>query len=234
MLFFCAFCMVTGISHGQNVTYIHDDAKDNQIQVMELGTGALSPQLYYWMVHNGYLDDAKDVTSVKNLLRISASTASLPQVAMSDSIRSYLDSRAQVEAMNVADREIDVAWLTERGKIENALMSLKNNIGCLTGKTTATEIEAWKELTGLYDCAIKATRQGYMPNSERQKQYLAIYDEITEKNEQLLLRVRYLATKIQADRLVAATSQFQHRVRQNATVGYNRWRDASRNGAKRE
>ena len=85
----------------------------------------------------------------------------------------------------------------------------------------------------MYDFAIKATKQAYMPNSERQKQYLAIYDEIVKSNDYLLLRVRYLTKKNQADHLVQAVSRFQHRVGENATAGYNRWRDASYEGSTR-
>ena len=45
--------------------------------------------------------------------------------------------------------------------------------------------------------------------------------------------VRYLTTKNQADHLVQAMSRFQHRVSENATAGYNRWRDASYEGSAR-
>ena len=78
-------------------------------------------------------------------------------------------------------------------------------------------------LAGLF--AIKTVRKGYMPNSELQKQYLAIFDEVTASNDKLILRVRFLATKQRADRIVTAMSRFQHRVKENATAAYNRWRD---------
>ena len=79
----------------------------------------------------------------------------------------------------------------------------------------------------MYDFAIKTTKKAYMPNSERQKQYLAIYDEITASNDNLLLRIRYLTTKSQADNIVAAMTRFQHRVSENATASYNRWRNSA-------
>lgn len=77
----------------------------------------------------------------------------------------------------------------------------------------------------MYDFAIKTVRKGYMPNSERQKQYLAIYDEVTASNDKLILRVRFLATKQRADRIVTSLARFQHRVGENSTAAYNRWRD---------
>lgn len=211
----------------QTITYNHDDSKQAQIEVMELGAGNLTPELYYQLVHSSYMEDAKSAKSVKNTLRMEANVASLPQVEYADSIQTAMESRAKIEAMNVADREVDVAWLTEGTKIENKLNMFKTNISSLNGRTTAKEIEAWNELTGLYDYAIKTIRKSYMPNSEREKQYLAIYDEIVSMNDNLLLRLRYLATKNQADKLCAALAKFQHRIGENADAGYNRWRNAA-------
>ena len=217
----------TAMCHAQYVTYNHDDSKMGQIQVMEIGAGNLTPEFYYWLVHNSYKNNAKDATSVKNTLRLAANTASYPQVEYADTIEADLKSRAKVEALNVADREVDVAWMTEGSKIEDKLLKLKTNISYLNGRTNAREIDAWNELTGMYEFAIKVTKQAYMPNSERQKQYLSIYDEIVKSNDNLLIRVRYLTTKNKADQLVATLSRFQHRVHENATAGYVRWRDAA-------
>ena len=214
----------------QSITYYHDASKKGQVEVMELGSGSLTPEVYYKVTHNSYRKNAKDATSVKNILRTAANTASLPQTEYADTIQSNLESREKIEAMNIADREVDLAWLTEGSKIESRLLTFKSNISSLAGKTTIDEIEAWNELTNMYDFAIKATKKAYMPNSERQKQYLAIYDEITKNNDNLLIRLRYLTTKKQADKLVAALSGFHHRVKENATAGYNRWRDAANEG----
>ena len=227
-------CICVGFeSHAQSMTYNHDDSKQGQIQVMELGAGNLTPELYYTVTHRRYKNGAKAVTSVKNTLRIAANTASIPQVVYADSIQADLEGRAKVEAANIVDRQVDLAWVTEGNKIEGKLLAFKNNINALNGKAKTEEIINWTELGQMYGFAIKATKQAYMPNSERQKQYLAIYDEIVKSNDYLLLRVRYLTPKNQADHLVQAMSRFQHRVGENATAGYNRWRDASYEGSAR-
>lgn len=36
------------------VTYNHDSSKKNQITVMETGSGSLSPELYYQLLHSSY------------------------------------------------------------------------------------------------------------------------------------------------------------------------------------
>lgn len=218
---------VTVNTFGQSMTYNHDASKMGQIQVMELGAGVLTPDLYYSITHSGYKKGAKSATSVKNTLRMAANIASMPQVEYADSIKADLEGRAKVEATNIADRQIDIAWLTEGERIQAKLRAFKSNIGSLNGKTCSEEITAWEGLGKMYDFAIKTTKKAYMPNSERQKQYLAIYDEITTTNDNLLLRIRYLATKRQADNIVSAMTQFHHRVSENATASYNRWRNSA-------
>lgn len=218
---------VTVNTFGQSMTYNHDASKMGQIQVMELGAGVLTPDLYYSITHSGYKKGAKSATSVKNTLRMAANIASMPQVEYADSIKADLEGRAKVEATNIADRQIDIAWLTEGERIQAKLRAFKSNIGSLNGKTCSEEITAWEYLGKMYDFAIKTTKKAYMPNSERQKQYLAIYDEITTTNDNLLLRIRYLVTKRQADNIVAAMTQFHHRVSENATASYNRWRNSA-------
>lgn len=220
-----AAMLVSIQSWAQQVTYNHDASKYGQIMVMELGAGSLTPEVYYKLTHNSYRKGAKAQTSVKNTLRTATQIASMPQVEMADTIQKDLESRAKIEAMNTADRLLDVAWLTEGEKINSRLLAFKNNLSALTGKASSEEIDAWTDLARMYDFAIKTVRKGYMPNSERQKQYLAIYDEVTASNDKLILRVRFLATKQRADRIVTAMSRFQHRVKENATAAYNRWRD---------
>lgn len=212
---------------GQSMTYNHDASKMGQIQVMELGAGTLTPDLYYSITHNSYKNGAKSPTSVKNTLRMAANIASLPQVEYADSIKADLESRAKIEATNIADRQVDMAWLTEGEKIQAKLLAFKSNIGSLNGKAHSEEISEWEDLVKMYDFAIEATKKAYMPNSERQKQYLAIYDEITTSNDNLQLRIRYLATKSQADNIVTAMTRFQHRVSENAIASYNRWRNSA-------
>ena len=227
---FTAICLVA-VSIGakaQMMTYNHDASKCAQIQVMELGAGTLTPDWYYWLLHNRYKDEAKQATSVKNTLRIAANTGSIPQVEYADSIKSDLEDRAKIEALNIADRELDVAWLAEGGRIEEKLVAFKSNINALFGRTQSTEIEAWRELSKMYDFAIKTTKQAYMPNSERQQQYLAINQEISKSNDNLLLRIRFLATKAQADQIANAMQRFHHKVKETATASYLNWREKSR------
>ena len=50
--------LATNIAYAQGVTYNHDPAKKNQIMVMEIGGGSLTPELYYWTFHKNYKKSA--------------------------------------------------------------------------------------------------------------------------------------------------------------------------------
>ena len=50
--------IATTAAQAQYVTYNHDSPKQNQITVMETGAGALTPELYYTLLHNNYKKSA--------------------------------------------------------------------------------------------------------------------------------------------------------------------------------
>lgn len=101
----------------QSVTYSHDDAKMNQITVAEIGSGSLTPSLYYQLLHKSYQKSA----AAKNKLgfRTTAGINLYNQVDEAEALDSAMTQRARIEALNVADRSggaLDVAWLAEGEK----------------------------------------------------------------------------------------------------------------------
>lgn len=80
----------------QSVTYNHDSSKQNQITVMETGGGSLTPEFYYWLLHNNY----KKTAAEKNKLgfRTLAGINLYNQVDDAEKIDSALTKRAEVEA----------------------------------------------------------------------------------------------------------------------------------------
>ena len=117
---------VTTAVHAQYVTYNHDSPKQNQVTVMETGTGALSPDLYYSVLHNKY----KKSAAAKNKLsfRTLAGINLYNQVDEAEAIDSALVKRAKVEALNVADRQADIAWLAEGDKVSRQMDRFRRNI----------------------------------------------------------------------------------------------------------
>lgn len=213
--------------YGQEMTFNHDESKMQQVLVMEMGRGSLTPQAYYELFQNNYQDEVSELNNAKNFLRMEAHAGSLSQIALADSIKSRMESRAEIEASNIADREVDVVWLTMGDKLENKLDAFIENITAMSSRVSPVELSSWTQLAQTYTFAIKTTHAAYLPNSERQRQYLAIYDEIVSSNEQLLSRLRYLATRDKARAIVSAMSRTDHQVAAPVEEGFDRWREVS-------
>lgn len=167
-IFTTMLLVATIAANAQYVTYNHDSPKMNQITVEETGAGALKPELYYTLLHNKY----KKTAAVKNKLtfRTAAGVASYQQVDEAEAIDSALTSRAKIEALNVADRQVDLAWLAEKDKVESQMRQFQKNIDriMMTGGSPK-EKEQWNDYYRVYQCAIKATRDAYMPNARVRK-----------------------------------------------------------------
>ena len=217
--------ITTGGIKAQSVTYNHDSPKQNQITVMETGTGALSPELYYTLLHNKY----KKSAASKNKLsfRTLAGVNLYNQTDEAEAIDSALVKRAEIEALNVADRQIDLAWLAEGDKINAQMERLQRNIDriLLAGGTTDDK-ERWTEYYHVYQSAIKATRDAYMPNAQRKKEYLRIYEDVTRQNGIL---VRYLARRQNATmtgNLLNATDERNLNKGSIVREAVNRWNES--------
>lgn len=212
-------------AQAQSVTYNHDSPKQNQITVMETGAGALSPDLYYTLLHNKY----KKSAAAKNKLsfRTVAGVNLYNQVDEAEAIDSALVSRAKIEALNVADRQIDLAWLAEGDKVSGQMERFKRNIDrILLAGGTPEDKERWTEYYHIYECAIDATQDAYMPNAQRKKEYLRIYEDVAGQNE---LLVGFLARRQNATvtgNLLNATSD--RRLNKNGIVrdAVSRWNES--------
>jgi len=170
-----AILLLLGIAMTGNaqsyVTYNHDSSKKNQITVMEIGSGSLSPELYYQLLHSSY----KKSAASKNKLgfRTTAGIGAYNQVEYAEAIDSALTKRAEIEALNMADRQIDLAWKVEGSKINSKMNAFKSNIDrILPVGGSIGDNQRWTECYHVYETAIKATKDAYMPNAKRKKMYL--------------------------------------------------------------
>ena len=170
----------------QDVTYIHDDVKMNQITVMEEGFGSLD-NVYYVVFHKGYSQTAYQ--HPKNAERFLAQEAAHLQIDLADSVSSYFKSRAKDEFANMLDRNIDAVWITEGGRLQEALLRLNRNVSRI-GEYGApqAEREYWKDKYQRLAWSVDAMRKGYMPNSARKKQFTALYGDILTANRKAVNR----------------------------------------------
>lgn len=212
----------------QNVTYNHDAAKQNQFTVAEIGSGTLTPDLFYTLLHNSY----RKTASAKNKLsfRTTAGIAGYWQVDDAEKLDSAMTKRAEIEALNVADRTggaLDVAWLAEGDKINSKMADFKKNIDRIIQLGGSPGQQAvWKEYYNVFLSAIKATQQAYMPNSQRKKQYLRIYADVSRKNEELVRYLVYLSNSKTTVSLLASRYDRENKNAMYAAEALARWRDA--------
>ncbi len=212
-------------SSAQRITYNHDDAKMNQITVQETGAGSLTPDLYYQVLHNRYRKTA--YAENKMSFRTTAGLSAYQQIEDAEKIDSSLVKRAEIEALNMADRQVDLAWMAEGRKIESKLEDFQRNINRLvTVGGQNAHVSLWREYYNKFTTAVSAIKQSYMPNSQRKKEYLRIYKDITESNENLLRFIVHMHGWGETSRLLAASYTKPDRRGAIAQAAMNRWRGA--------
>lgn len=210
-------------ANAQSVTYNHDSPKMNQITVEETGAGSLTPGLYYMLLHNRYRKTAS--AQSKLTFRTAAGVASYQQVDEAEAIDSALTSRARIEALNVADRQVDLAWLAEKDKVESQMQRFQKNIDriLMTGGSPK-EKERWDDYYHVYQCAIKATRDAYMPNAQRKREYLQIYADVSRQNDLLVKFLVQLNNRNTAKNMLSAEDTRSVDKGNIAENAMNRWK----------
>ena len=210
----------------QYVTYNHDETKMNQVTVMETGAGELTPALFYSVVHNKYYQTAAETNKLR--YRSEAAAHGSVQVGISEQVDTSLTKRAEVEALNMADRQVDLAWQAEGPKIQSRLESFNRNIERLSeAGGNAGDITLWQEHYRLFQTAISAIRNSYMPNAERKKEYLAIFRDITERNNTLIAYIVTVDSRERTKDHLEATLDRPNRNAEIAAEARGRWKETS-------
>lgn len=186
-----ALTAVTLTVQAQSTTYNHDPMKMNQITVMESGSGELQPAWYYNLLHGNYSKGAASTN--KAMYRTEAGGVLYLQLPTGDSIKTYLEKRAEIESLNMADRAggaADLAWLAEGEKIERKMAAFMTNVDRIVpAGGTGDERSYWLQYYDMFQTAIRNTQDAYMPNAQRKREYLQIYADVARKND---LLVKYL------------------------------------------
>lgn len=198
-----------GFAQGVQVTYEHDDAKMKQITVMESGTGALTPGWYYNTLHEKYSKSA--ASKNKTLFRTTAGINLYNQKDIAERIDSALVKRAAVEALNIADRSggaLDIAWSAEGPKVSGKMSDYLTNIGKIRGTGgSQDDYDYYMQYYNVYTSAIRSTQDAYMPNAQRKREYLRIYDDVMRKNELLVRYLVRLSNAKKVDELLQQATQ---------------------------
>lgn len=223
-----ALAAVAITAQAQSVTYNHDPMKMNQITVMESGSGQLQPDWYYSLLHENYSKGAASTN--KAMYRTEAGGVLYLQLPTGDSIKTYLEKRAEIEALNMADRAggaADLAWLAEGEKIERKMEAFKTNVERIvpTGGT-GDERSYWLQYYDMFQTAIRNTQDAYMPNAQRKREYLQIYADVARKNDLLLKYLVMIHQRHQIEERNEARMIPRSETQATALAALTRWQGA--------
>lgn len=158
-------------------TYNHDAAVMNQILITEGAGGVPVPDAYYDLFHSDYRMTA--MGNGKNVLRGAAMLMFVPQEEMAEEVDSALWRRNRVEMLNIADREVDYAWQTERQKLESLIDENTSLIHRIAGSGASLKVRQHYEYRlNAIKFTIAEAREAYMPNSQRKETFLGAYEEL--------------------------------------------------------
>lgn len=223
-----ALAAVAITAQAQSTTYNHDPMKMNQITVMESGSGQLQPDWYYSLLHENYSKGAASTN--KAMYRTEAGGVLYLQLPTGDSIKTYLEKRAEIEALNMADRAggaADLAWLAEGEKIERKMEAFKTNVERIvpTGGT-GDERSYWLQYYDMFQTAIRNTQDAYMPNAQRKREYLQIYADVARKNDLLLKYLVKIHQRHQIEERNEARMIPRSETQATALAALTRWQGA--------
>ena len=224
-IFVClTLALMPNTSKGQ--TYNHDEMVMNQFTVQETGVGSLKPPAWYTTMHSSYYRSAAGKN--KQLLRTHMALQLESERKYAEKIDSAMVERGDIEAVNLGDRMTDVAWQAERRKIETKMSVFKSNIEKITlCGGSAHDYDNWLDQYNCIQCGLNALQRGYLPNSERQKEYLRAYKDIRDKNQQLVtLLLKWQSLKDMRNRHVNAQTPSKAHVSDIALEARGRWKVA--------
>ena len=197
----------------------------NQITVQEIGAGGLTPAFYYDALHNSYQKTAAKKN--KQFFRTMAGVSAYQQVDVADSIKASLTQRAEIEALNIADRQIDIAWLAEGNKINSKLSDFQANIDRIVSVGgSVSDKTRWTEYYKMYKTAIKEMQDAYMPNAQRKKEYLQIYADVSRQNDVLVKYLVQLSNRNATKNLLSATENRPIDKRSIISNAMSRWNES--------
>lgn len=200
----------SGKSSGQSFTYYHDDAVMKQFLMGEVGgSPAAVAQWYYNAFHSSYVKTA--IYQPKLSFRTLELNSIVQQTPYSEKIDSMFVKRAEVEALNLADRQIDLAWQAEQSKIQGKFDEIDKALRqVMPSGGTSDEKDIYVERFNCLKCGLEAVKEEYLPNSERKQQFLDIYKDSQKLLNIINLSIYYNKTK--KGRLVYENGQFTHKL----------------------
>lgn len=185
------FLAVSMMMAAQYMTYNHDPVVMNQFMKAEIGSGTLGAggfwaDQYYNLTHKEYRNMANNPANNKLASRTLTYAEVLKQENYAHQIKDSLEKRAEIEALNMADRQVDVEHLVEKDKLDRQQAIFKKSIQDIVYYGgTASDKTAWTTIYNMVQESMDAAHNAYMPNSQRKAVYLLLYKDLCTYNSAL-------------------------------------------------
>ena len=173
----------------QGMTYNHDEVVMNQFMKAEIGSGTLgkggpwADLVYYGVTHKSYRNMANNPANNKMASRSLTYAEVNKEMKYAEDIKDSLIKRAEIEALNIADRQFDVEWLVEKGKIQRVQSTFKKNIEDIVYYGgTSEDKTAWTQIYNMVQESLDSAHDAYMPNSQRKAVYVLLYKDLCQYN----------------------------------------------------
>ena len=179
---------VSLMESAQGMTYNHDPVVMNQFMKAEIGSGTLGAggvvaDQYYNIAHKSYRNMANNPANNKMASRILTNAEVTKEEKYAEDIKDSLIKRAEIEALNIADRQFDVEWLVEKGKIQRVQNTFKKNIEDIVYYGgTSEDKTAWTQIYNMVQESLDSAHDAYMPNSQRKAVYVLLYKDLCQYN----------------------------------------------------
>jgi hypothetical protein len=123
---------------------------------------------------------------------------------------------------------VDAAWLIEKGKVNDALSTFKGHIEKITlcGGSYRT-YEEWKEAYDMVVFGIQCIQDGYIPNSEREQQYMQAYKDVRSRDAKLVKLLSFLKSYHRPQWSSQALHRRENLVHNSGLNSLTRWKQAA-------
>lgn len=222
--FVTAAVLLSSVAHAQGFL---DEPRDNQFLVGETGTTHLTPGWYYNALHKSYQSDAarKNKLALRGLFKLEL----LKQEPTAEEIDSALVFRGKVAALEMADRLVDLAWMTEGSKLNRKLGEFKKKIDMIvpSGGNVKVKEEYETQYKSILS-GIQAIQDGYHPNSMRKREYAALYRDLLIKDSDLDLYLydRTILKEPEKFKVDSVPHKFRPSFGASARAAHTRWKNA--------
>ena len=124
------------------------------------------------------------------------------------------------------NRQVDLTWAAEGPKIPKAIASFQANINRIyEAGGNASDTQVWQERLHLFQTGVSAVRDGYMPNAQRKRQYLKIYEDICRANDNLIGYIVSVHGREHTRAALSATLDRTDRTADIASEAASRWKE---------